>query len=205
MLRRLIAEGLTCRRGGRLLFQDLSFVLAPGEALIVLGPNGAGKSSLLRILAGFLEPEAGETYLEGEEDIFEPFEAAHCLGHRDGVKAALTVREAAFVERAILGGEVDAVDPALERVGLGRFADVPCGALSAGQRRRVGMARLLTCPRPLWLLDEPTTALDTTGRVLMEALIAEHRSGGGMVVAATHQAIEAPKARRLRLDRREIA
>jgi len=194
---RLIAEELSCRRGERLLFAGLSFALGPGEALLVRGANGAGKSSLLRVLAGLLAASAGRVRSELPRGA-EGHVGLHYLGHRDAAKPALTVRETAVFARALLGG-AGGVDLALDRVGLLSLAHLPTGVLSAGQRRRLALARLLASPRPLWLLDEPNAALDAAGQGLLQDLIAEHRAGGGLVVAATHHDLLAPGARVLRL------
>jgi heme exporter protein A len=195
---RLIAEGLACRRGFRLLFEDLSFGLGPGEALLVVGPNGAGKSSLLRILAGLLPATAGAVRMEGLAAEAEPHEVIHYLGHKDAARAALTPVETARYVQAVLGGSA-AVSEALVRVGLGSVADLPVGILSAGQRRRLSLARLLTSSRPVWLLDEPTAALDSGGEMLLARLAADHRANGGILVAATHRDLALPDAQVLRL------
>lgn len=179
------ARGLACVRGGRLVFSGLSFHAAAGTLLAVTGPNGAGKSSLLRMLAGFLRPEAGSLVFHGSAED-EPI--AHYLGHADALKPALTLRETLSFWAALYGGERRA-DPmsAGARVGLRHALDLPAGVLSAGQRRRAGLARLLTAPRPLWLLDEPASALDREGGLLLGDIMAEHLAAGGLIVAATHQ------------------
>jgi heme exporter protein A len=183
----LDVQGLACRRGGRLVFEGVGFRLESGCMLAVSGPNGAGKSSLLRILAGLLRPEAGTLRLEGADD--EP--AVHYLGHADALKPALTLAEtlyfwAAAYRSGAAPGDGD-IAAAAEAAGIGHALDFPVGVLSAGQRRRAGLARLLVSPRPLWLLDEPTAALDAEGEALLGRLIAAHLGGGGLVVAATHQ------------------
>lgn len=192
---RLVVGGLACRRGERILFEGLDFTLEAGEALIVRGPNGAGKSSLLRILAGFARAEAGSVALDGAE---EPGEMLHYLGHLDAAKPQLSVAETLAFWQALLGGR-GAAGAALDRVGLSHAADLPAGYLSAGQRRRLALARLVACPRPLWLLDEPTASLDASGDALVGQLIAEHRAEGGILVAATHLPIAAEGASVLRL------
>lgn len=195
---RLIAERLACRRGLRLLFEDLSFVLGPGEALAVTGANGAGKSSLLRILAGLLSPDAGAVRIEGLPPDAEAHEAIHYLGHKDAVKSSLSVAETARFFRAINGGS-GSIQDALDRVGLGHLADLPGGYLSAGQRRRLALAGLLMSRRSIWLLDEPTAALDEEGQTLVHGLIASHRAGGGLVVVATHHALVMDQLSEVRL------
>jgi heme exporter protein A len=194
---RLIAERLGLLRGGRRLFQDLGFAVAAGEALAVTGPNGAGKSSLLRLIAGFLRPNEGRIALEGGAEDGTVGTLAHFIGHLDGLKAALTARENLDFMRAILAGPTDAAS-ALATVGLGSLAEVPAGMFSAGQKRRLALARLLIAPRHLWLLDEPLTALDSEGQTLFASLARVHLSEGGLIVAATHAPLGID-ARELRL------
>jgi heme exporter protein A len=182
------ARDLACRRGGRLVFAGLSFRAEAGTLMAVRGPNGAGKSSLLRILAGLLRPEAGSVRVEGKSED-EP--VAHYLGHADALKPALTLRETLRFWAALCGGERSGVAEAAGAVGLAHALDLPTGVLSAGQRRRANLARLLLCPRPLWLLDEPTAALDRDGGALLGRLIVEHLAAGGLAIAATHQDLPA--------------
>src|SRR5690606_32756262 len=150
-----------------------------GEALLVTGPNGAGKSSLLRIVAGYLAPDAGSVTLAGGEADALLVGQCHYLGHRDGLRAALTVPENLGFFRALLSGDGD-VAAALATVGMQRLIDNPVATLSAGQRRRVALARLMVAPRPLWLLDEPTSALDAAGQAMVAECIARHLGGGGL-------------------------
>jgi heme exporter protein A len=187
---------LACRRGGRPVFEALSFALAAGDALVLRGRNGSGKSSLLRLLAGFLRPSAGRLSWAGEDALAAPVEhrcRIHHVGHTDAVKAVLTVRENLAAAAAIAGGDA-AIGPALAGMGLDQLADSPARFLSAGQRRRLALARLLATPRPLWLLDEPGTGLDRASRARLEAAIGRHRAGGGIAVIATHGdvAVERP-------------
>jgi heme exporter protein A len=166
----------------------LSFRVTAGQALAVEGANGAGKTSLLRMIAGFLAPAAGRLVLKsatGEtDDAEERGRAIGWLGHLDGLKPQLTVIEQLrFYAR--LYGKPDP-DALLEQVGLARQRDLPCRYLSAGQRRRLALARLLASARPLWLLDEPFAALDTAGQTLVAQLMLQHCGTGGMVIAATH-------------------
>jgi heme exporter protein A len=195
---RLIAERLGLVRGGRRLFRDLGFAVAAGEALTVTGPNGAGKSSLLRLIAGLLKPSEGQIALEGGPDDRATGTLAHFVGHLDGVKAALTAAENLEFMRALLGGRPDGTST-LATLGLEPLADVPAGMFSAGQKRRLALARLLVAPRPLWLLDEPLTALDAQGQTLVASLARAHLQRGGMVVAATHAPLGIEGARELKL------
>ncbi|MGL4525731.1 MAG: heme ABC exporter ATP-binding protein CcmA [Aestuariivirga sp.] len=194
----LRAETLACQRGERRLFHDLSFTLAPGNVLIVTGPNGTGKSSLLRLLSGLLEPTAGHIRADGAEDADLPT-LSHFLSHRDGLKPALTTRESLLWTARLLGSGGQDVDSALSQVALTHVADLPTAYLSAGQRRRIGLARLVASPRPLWLLDEPTAALDADGQALLDRLVADHRAQGGLIIAATHQPLHWPDAQTLRI------
>ncbi len=191
---RLVATQLSCRRGERALFAGLSFEIAAGEALLVTGPNGAGKSSLLRIVAGYLAAEAGRVALEGGEDDAPLASQCHYLGHRDGLRAALSVRENLAFFRALLGGAGDSA-LALAAVGMAHLIDNPVATLSAGQRRRVALARLLVVPRPLWLLDEPTSALDRAGQEMVAACLESHLERGGLALVATHLPIAVPARR----------
>ncbi|WP_232631201.1 heme ABC exporter ATP-binding protein CcmA [Methylobacterium sp. Leaf118] len=195
---RLIVENLACRRSGRRIFSGLSFTLAPGEALMVTGRNGAGKSSLLAMLAGRLKPDAGTIRGEAIGEAGLP-ECLHVVGHRDGLKSALTAAENLDFARDLLGSPVMAPGEALAAMGLPHVARLPVGYLSAGQRRRVALARLLVCRRPLWLLDEPTAALDIASQGVLATLMGRHRAEGGLVIAATHQALGLEDARELHI------
>ncbi|EWY40485.1 cytochrome C biogenesis protein CcmA [Skermanella stibiiresistens SB22] len=196
---------LTCLRGERLVFQDLSFSVEAGGALVLLGPNGSGKSSLLRLMAGLLRPFAGGLSWDGAAVADDPDlhrGRVHYVGHLDAVKPVLSAREnLAFW--AEMGGAADpmaAALAALERLGVPHIADIPGRYLSAGQKRRLNLARVLAAPAPLWLLDEPSVALDRAGIGQLEAAIAEHRAGGGIVVVSTHAEIEVPEADTLHMD-----
>ncbi|MBV8106804.1 MAG: heme ABC exporter ATP-binding protein CcmA [Hyphomicrobiales bacterium] len=198
---RLRAWDLAIERGGRRLFSGLSFEISAGSALIVAGPNGAGKSSLLRALSGFLPVQAGGFALEGGDPERTLGEQAHYLGHADALKSALTANENLAFWAGALGGEPsrEASRAALARVGLAHVIDFPARALSAGQKRRVALARLLVADRPLWLLDEPTTALDAAAQVAFTAIMQSYLDGGGIVVAATHAPLGLSGASVLRL------
>lgn len=195
---RLSGRGLRCVRGDREVFSGLDFENAAGEALAVVGPNGSGKTSLLRLIAGLLHPAEGSIELAGGDAELTLPEQAHYLGHRDALKPALSVMENLSFWRDFLGGEAGDATANLVRVGLDHAAHLPAGFLSAGQRRRLSIARLLSVKRPVWLLDEPTTALDAAGQAVFAGLMREHLGGGGMIVAATHAPLGI-EARELRI------
>ena len=195
----LRAEGLTAIRGERLVFRGLSFSLSAGGALVLAGRNGSGKSTLLRMLAGLIRPDSGRLLWTGA-DVFAD-RTAHgrrvaLLGHQDALKPGLTAAEnlafAATLSRQAIG-------PALASIGLEDLADLPARMLSAGQKRRLALARVSLSAAPLWLLDEPTLGLDDAAAEQLGVLLSEHRNGGGMVVAATHIGLPLPGAKTLRL------
>ena len=183
---RLSGCGVRCVRGGREIFSGLDFEASSGEALAVTGPNGAGKTSLLRLIAGLLTMAGGSVDLEGGEAELTLPEQAHYLGHRDALKPALSVLENLAFWRDFLGGAAFDAAEGLAAVGLDHTSHLPAAYLSAGQRRRLSIARLLAVRRPIWLLDEPTNALDTAGQALFAALMRDHLARGGLIVAATH-------------------
>ena len=183
---RLSGRGVRCVRGGREVFSGLDFQASSGEALAVTGANGSGKTSLLRMIAGLLTIADGSIGLEdGERELTLP-EQAHYLGHRDALKPALSVIENLTFWRDFLGGEAFDARKSLIDVGLDHAIDLPAAYLSAGQRRRLSIARLLAVRRPIWLLDEATNALDAAGQNMFAALMNDHLARGGLIVAATH-------------------
>jgi heme exporter protein A len=211
----LRASDIAIERGGRRVIFGLSFELGAGEALVLTGPNGAGKTTLIRAIAGFLPLAEGTIQLDGGAPDAEVVEQCHLVGHRDGIKAALTVAENARFFARYLGGapsrskekqESDTAGAAptvraLGRLGLAALADVPAAYLSAGQRRRLGLSRLLLAERPLWLLDEPTVSLDADAVATLASMIGDHLDRGGLAVAATHIPLGLKRARELRLGR----
>jgi heme exporter protein A len=181
---------LACRRGERLVFAGLSFRVAAGGALLLRGPNGSGKSSLLRCMAGLLTPIAGTETWDDRPialDVDAHRSRLRYLGHQDAVKPALTVLENLALWQQLHGlRDAAAIRRALAGLGLDRLAELPARLLSAGQRRRVALARLVAAPAPLWLLDEPTTALDDDGVERFARMVGDHRAGGGLVVLSSH-------------------
>lgn len=202
---RLTAEMLSARRGEDLIFKDISFTLEGGESLVLTGRNGSGKSTLLRTVAGLLRPESGRVTweAEGAEAGMRAAEACHYLGHRNAMKAELTVSENLSFWKDFFGdfsaGHGVSVGEAAEQVGLGGIAHLPFGYLSAGQQRRMAFAKLLVAWRPVWILDEPTAALDVSAEEVFTALIKQHLSIGGIVLAATHQPLGLEDAQELRM------
>jgi len=185
----LIVRDLSCRRGDYPVFAGVDFMISDGEALQLTGNNGSGKSSLLRLLCGLLDPEAGMIDLVGAPDDSEIAELCHYLGHDNALKGAMTAFDNLQFWRDTFGRTGLEPYAALKVVGLTRIADLPAAYLSAGQKRRVALARLLISKRPIWLLDEPTAALDSASEALLGALVAEHLADGGMAIAATHMTL----------------
>jgi heme exporter protein A len=181
-------DNVACARGGRTLFDAVSFALSPGDAMIVSGPNGVGKSSLLRVAAGLLEPAAGSVTVAGTRALADEHPA---------LDVTQPLAKALGFWAAIDGGDVGA---ALSAVGLAHLAPVPVRMLSTGQRRRATLARIVASGATIWLLDEPSNGLDTGSIALLEALIASHRAAGGIVVIATHQPLNLIKPQLLALQ-----
>jgi len=196
---------LTCVRGERTVFQGLSFGIDAGGMLLLVGPNGSGKSSLLRLMAGLLQPARGAITwqdLDTREDPEAHSGRLHYVGHHDAIKPVLSVQENLKFWAAMHGGTEGAaqrVATALSGFGIPHLAEVPARFLSAGQRRRTSLSRILAAPAPVWLLDEPTTALDKDAIAALEAIIAEHRAAGGMAIISTHSPISGDNAETLDL------
>lgn len=201
---RLVAENLSAKRGGEPVLRDLSFALDAGEALVVTGPNGIGKSTMLRVVAGLLAADGGAARLDplppGSEALAE---ACHYLGHRNGMKRQLTVGEnLSFWRDLMLRGERGpalTVAEAAAAVGLEALLPLPYGYLSAGQQRRIAIARLLVAHRPVWILDEPTAGLDSQSEEIFAGLVDRHLAGGGLALIATHQPLAIARQRQLAL------
>ncbi|WP_041769401.1 cytochrome c biogenesis heme-transporting ATPase CcmA [Ectopseudomonas mendocina] len=201
----LEAVALSCERDWRMLFEQLHFALQPGDMLQISGPNGSGKTSLLRLIAGLRQPTSGDILLQGQALAEQRSELARNLlwiGHAAGIKGLLSAEENLEWLCALhRPASREAIWQALEAVGLRGFEDVPCHTLSAGQQRRVALARLyLEDTPPLWVLDEPFTALDKSGVAQLEAHLAAHCEGGGVVVLTTHHSLQRTPATYRDLD-----
>jgi heme exporter protein A len=195
----LTAQDIACQRGGRVLFEGLSFALAPGEALLITGPNGAGKTSLLRQLAGLLPLSAGRLAAPGAPADTPMAELCHHVGHLNAAKSAMTVRENLAFWMEFLGGDEKAMDRALGAFGLTALAEVPAGLLSAGQNRKLALSRLFAAPRPIWLLDEPSVSLDAASVNRLDAAIGDHLKTGGIAIVSSHVPLKTKFAQNLAL------
>jgi heme exporter protein A len=200
----LAAHSISCQRGGRLIFQSLSFRLALGEALLVTGPNGAGKTSLLRQIAGLLPLAGGELRLDGAGPDAALPELCHYVGHANAVKTNLSVGENLAFWADFLDGEQGALKRALAAFGLAPLADLPAGLLSAGQKRRLALSRLFAAPRPIWLLDEPQTSLDAASLKLLDAAIKDYLDTGGIAVVASHVPLRTKFTHKLALGKERV-
>ncbi len=183
---KLTGEDLACRRGGRLVFSGLSFGVSSGEMLVLRGPNGAGKTSLLRVIAGLTPPAAGRLSLEGGDDDLTVGQQAHYIAHQNASKPQLTVAENLRFWARFHGGDETRIRTALEAMDLERLSGYAAALLSAGQKRRLALARLTLVERPVWLLDEPTVGLDAASVARLRGLMEAHLEGGGLVIATTH-------------------
>lgn len=206
----LVAENLVLSRGGRTVIDGLSLSLGDGEALLLTGANGTGKTTLLRALAGFLSPAAGEIRIENENDDRELGELCHFVGHLDGIKPHLTVAEnlafwAAYLDCDASQNDAGRLAGALNKFELAALADIPAGYLSAGQKRRLALSRLAAAHRPLWLLDEPSVSLDTASVALFVNAVSAHCAEGGIAIVATHLPLAFENVKEIRLGAQENA
>jgi heme exporter protein A len=196
-------EGLACQRGGRIVVEPLSFKVSSGYALVLRGPNGAGKTTLLRTIAGYLRPASGRVRVSGPKGDTSAEGFLHYVGHTNGIKPRLSVIEnVSFWQRYYGGGsDLEGADAALDAFDLLDLADYWAAHLSQGQMRRLGLARLLAAPRPIWLLDEPAVSLDAASTIRLEAAIARHLSSGGLAIVSTHLDLSVGEAAILDLSR----
>lgn len=193
----LAAHEISCQRGGKLLFEGLSFALQPGDGLLVTGPNGAGKTSLLRLIAGLLPLRSGS--IEGGDTSVPLPELCHYVGHLNGIKSALTLGENADFWVDFLGSRGSGLDHAYRTFGLAELKDLPAGLLSAGQKRKLALLRLFAADRPIWLLDEPSVSLDAASVKVLDKAIAQHLGKGGIAVVASHTPLKVKFAQELAL------
>jgi len=190
MIREVQVENLAIVRGDRLLFEGLNFTLKAGQAMSLTGRNGAGKTSLLRAIAGFLRPAEGAVSFHGKAGPLEPDEARagglHMAGHQDGLKSNRLAEDEFLFQARWTGADAAGIAKAREALDLDVIADLEVRKLSAGQRRRLSLARLICSPRPLWLLDEPLAPLDAGHRASFGLMMSAHLAQGGMILAAVH-------------------
>ena len=204
----LIAEDLEIERGGRLVIDGLSFTVSAGETLVLSGANGAGKTTLLRTVAGYIRPSGGRIRLDGGDSELTISEQAHVVGHANAVKSSMTVFEnAAFWSEYLSGRAADGreVEASLRHFGLDGLVEFPAAYLSAGQRRRLGLARLLLARRPVWLLDEPTVSLDVASSDRLVSAVNDHTRAGGLAIVATHLPLAFERARTLTIVPQRMA
>ena len=188
----ITADSLTVSRGERVLFRDLSFHIAPGEAVALTGANGAGKTTLLRTLAGLIRPDAGTVTFADIDPAEARAHRIHWLGHLDGLKTGRRAREELDFQARWSGAEADGIAAAIAGLALEPLLDLEVRKLSAGQRRRLAFARLIAAPRPLWLLDEPFAPLDTRWRATLGLMMQAHLDRGGAILAAVHDPLPVP-------------
>lgn len=204
MQMQLAADELAVTRGERIVFSELSFAVSEGEALILTGPNGSGKTTLIRAIAGLIRPAAGELRLEAGDPERTIGQHCHYVGHRGAIRSSMTVLENVEFWRSFLAK--DSIDrlpgrdgAALDAFGLLALSHIPAGYLSDGQKRRLGLARLLLTRRRIWLLDEPYASLDAASQGILDAVIDRHLRSAGIAIIATHQPIDVSSQRELRL------
>jgi len=188
----IAVSALRLSRGERTLFRNLSFTVRAGEAVALTGVNGAGKTSLLRAIAGFIRPDAGQISFGGIEPTEARSRRMHLLGHLDGLKGARTAREELAFQARWLGNDADGEVRAITALGLAPLLDLETRKLSAGQRRRLAIARMIAAPRPIWLLDEPLSPLDADWRARVGVLMRAHLDDGGSILAAVHDPLPLP-------------
>lgn len=199
---KLVLEKLTVARGARIVISDLSLEVGPGGAVLLTGANGSGKTTLIRSIAGLIAPLSGRIVLEGGDSDRDLAQQCHYAGHANAIKANLTVSENLKFWQDYLNGDAvsgDLVGEALAQLNLETLASIPTAYLSAGQKRRVGLARILMAKRPVWLLDEPTVSLDTASVEVISKLINAHTAGGGLALIATHLPLALTSPRTLHL------
>lgn len=194
----LTAENLSAIRGEQTIFANISFRLEAGDLLLVTGTNGSGKSTLLRVIAGLLSTFSGKIEMSADDKPIQ--QQCHYLGHQNALKPTMSVGENLGFWRNYCGSPDDEIEMALEKVGLAGIADIPAGYLSAGQKRRIAIARLLVTKRTLWLVDEPTAALDSASEAMFAKILQAHLDKGGIAIAATHQPLGMKSAQELDMD-----
>jgi heme exporter protein A len=204
----LVAEDLIIERGSRRVIDGLSFRVAAGEALVLTGANGAGKTTLLRTIAGFIRPLHGSVRLQGGDGELTLAEQAHVVGHANAIKSSLTVAENLAFWGDYLGGGApgnERIEAALRFFGLDELGEFPAAYLSAGQKRRLGLARLIAVDRAVWLLDEPTASLDAASSERLASAVNAHTQTGGLAIIATHLPLALDRARTFELAPRRMA